>query len=419
MKNIKILVCALSLFLMFGSSAFAWSYSDYSNGSYVPKSGSGIPSMISSGGNYDLATWVSFQFDSTNVTNVLDYNDGGNNPGTACDNDNAYITLDQTADPDSSDLEIDADSVTTNLPNPVIDIEDNSFFGDDDESEVTALGTVNSSTTYYMQTRWNDYRDGGSGDSGIIQAQFAMSTHGFSDYNNCTQSTAIQHTFQYGDNLGTFALRDVPNSKLASLKFSPSFANYFSKGASAQPASLNSNENVISSDKVIEKNDRKISAFEGITLYNSFAKDEKGIKKYIEDNRRKLDDLKNKKISDVAVTISFSDYLSFERIDNFIKKHNITIKQLHGRGIDEKGDRVTFAQKGLKQITLSNKQSEVEFLGYTDLQGYINSDNIQELLNDQIAYAIDASGDNTLTLEESDSFPHSLTWDIENLKDKQ
>lgn len=304
---------------MFGSSAFAWSYSDYSRDSYVPKSGSGIPSMIYSGGSYDLATWISFQFDSTNVTSILDYNNGGDNPGTACDNDNAYLTLDQTADPDSVDLEIDADSVTTNLPNPVINIEDNSFFGDDDESEVTALGTVNSTTTYYMETRWNDYRDGDSGDSGIVQAQFAMSTQGFSDYNNCTQSTAVQHTFVYGDNLGTFALRNVQYPKLASLNYSPLlFANH-----SVKIASLNASENGVNSGKSVEKDNERVSAFDSISLYNSFSKDEKGIKKYIDDNKFKLNTLKDTNISDIAVTISFSDYLNYESIDKFIKKHNI------------------------------------------------------------------------------------------------
>lgn len=56
-------------------------------------------------------------------------------------------------------------------------------------------------------------------------------------------------------------------------------------------------------------------------------------------------------------------------------------------------------------------------MGYTDLQGYVNSNKLQGLLDDQIACAIDASGENTVTHLESDGFPHSLTWVIEDLKD--
>jgi hypothetical protein len=174
-----------------------WSYSDYSHGSYVPQDGS-MNSLF-----YDtyFTTQVDFIFDDYNVSKILDYNDGGDNPGTSCDNDEAYVTLDQSAiGDDSLDLEISASSVRSNLPDPKYDLESNGGV-DNDESEVVALGSV-SATSYYMRTTWDDYRDGDSGDSGKIQAQFAMSTKGLSDYNNCVQSDVVQATIYYGDNLG-------------------------------------------------------------------------------------------------------------------------------------------------------------------------------------------------------------------------
>lgn len=205
-KLLRILLISLGLFSVISSvSVFgytygesdSWSYSDYSHGSYVPKTGS-HNSLF-----YDtyFTTTVYFAFDNYNVSNILDYNNGGNNPGTNCDNKNAYLTLDQTAVPDNPlDLEISATSIRSDLPDPKYDLE--SDFGvDNEESEVVALGAV-SATNYYMRTTWNDYRDGGTDDSGKIQAQFAMSTKGLSDYNNCVQSDVVQSTINYGDNLG-------------------------------------------------------------------------------------------------------------------------------------------------------------------------------------------------------------------------
>lgn len=202
MKKIWLLTIMLPLSLPSISEAgtTSWSYSTYANGSYVPKSGT-FTESITSNGQYTCKT--SFQFDSYNVTQISDYNNGGDNPGTtSCDNARAYVTIDQTAVPDSWDLEIDADSITSNLPNPKYDLEDNNGFAEDDESEVVALDPLTANVTYYARTYWNDYRDGDSGDSGNIQTQFAMSKLGVSDYNNCTTSAAVQIINPYGDNLG-------------------------------------------------------------------------------------------------------------------------------------------------------------------------------------------------------------------------
>jgi hypothetical protein len=61
-----------------------------------------------------------------------------------------------------------------------------------EESEVVALGQVQAGIDYSMATYWNDYRDGSSGDSSTIQAQFNMSNKPWysADYNNCYTVTA-------------------------------------------------------------------------------------------------------------------------------------------------------------------------------------------------------------------------------------
>jgi len=394
-KNIKVVLAVTCLFLAFSSTASAWSYSNYNYGSYVPKSGSGMQSTFLTGSTYQLDTWVYFQFDSHNVANILDYNNGNDNPGTACDNKKAYVTIDQTAIPDSWDLEIDAYYVNTNLPNPKIDIEDNNFFGENDESEVTVLGTVEADTLYYMETVWNDYRDGDSGDSGKIQAQFAMSTKGLSDYNNCVQSSVVQHTFTYGDNLGIFSsssplistFESLPTENTAAISEINYIDNYAAKG------------------------------FDPIAKYEEISKDVVSFSKFVKESRDNLSALDDSKIDDIAVTVSFPKAVSFEVLSDFVKKHNITIEQIHARGIDVAGDRLTFAIKGLKEVVLNEQHSDVNFKGYINLQGHINSESIAGLLKDQLAYVVDASGDDTFTGEQ-DVFAHPVSWLLEDIGDK-
>lgn len=179
----------------------SWNYYDYSHGSYTSKTGY---SMRTNYSNW-FTTTVNFNLDSYNVTNILDYNNGGDNPGDKADGLDCYLTLDQSAigqNPD--DLEISASSIVSNLPDPKYDLESDDADPDLEESEVVALGSV-SATSYYMRTAWNDSRDGGSTDGGTIQAQFAMSHQTvpiIGDYNNVIQSDVIQAFINYGDNLG-------------------------------------------------------------------------------------------------------------------------------------------------------------------------------------------------------------------------
>ena len=170
----------------------SWSYSNYSNGGYVPLSGTFQKEMS---GNY-FTSRVSFRFDTYNRAQILDYNNGGDNPGTRCDYARAYVTLDQTLLPATQER-LDAQVIVTTLPNPKADFEDDNRDGYKEESEIVALGTVDTTTTYAMKTYWYDRRPTTGGYGGWLQAQFAMSKKGLIDYNNCYTSGAVQITNYY------------------------------------------------------------------------------------------------------------------------------------------------------------------------------------------------------------------------------
>lgn len=202
MKKVLLSFALLSTSVIAGTNN--WSYSDYSKGSYVPKTGTFLERTYysSQGGTYESK--IEFRFDNTNVSSILDYNNGGNNPGSRCDNANAYVTIDMSADPDATWGEkLHARSVYSNLPNPKVDLESDTLGSSyNEESEVVALGSVNSWTDYKMITYWNDYRSGHNNDGGDILVQFAISKKGFSDYNNCTTAASIQIFNPYSQDYG-------------------------------------------------------------------------------------------------------------------------------------------------------------------------------------------------------------------------
>lgn len=212
---IKILRISISLILCLWvcnanityADTWGWSYSDYNRGSYVPKRGSFSERVYRQGAWAWYESTVTFQLDQYNVDQILDYNNGGNNPGGRCQNSKAYLTIDMTHVPDiTTTLSLDAQWIATNLPNAKLDIEDDFHDGEHEESEVTALGTVRTNMSYYMRTGWRDLRRCRGADQGNMQVQFLMSKKArFSnDYDNCTQSTAVQVINAYGPCQGNY-----------------------------------------------------------------------------------------------------------------------------------------------------------------------------------------------------------------------
>lgn len=201
LKKVVIHLAAVTVFCLSSLCVFAgnssWSYRNYSNGSYVPKSGNMNSSYSSV---YPEAyTNVTFSLDSNNVQSIIEYNNGNN---SVHQGKIAYLTVDVSSIRDGSEDKMDAYTIVSDLPDPKYDLENDDLFRTrNEESEVVALGKVEAKN-YYVITGWNDLRDGSSGCSGHWNCQFAMSQKGISDYNNLTQSSRVQATINYGNTRG-------------------------------------------------------------------------------------------------------------------------------------------------------------------------------------------------------------------------
>ncbi|MBQ7976969.1 MAG: hypothetical protein IJ300_14890 [Clostridia bacterium] len=188
-----------------------WNYSTYEHGSYVPQIGWAQPTFYNTDGdaqNY-AKTYCEFTLDNNNVSNILQYNAGTH----SADSKNLFLTLDISSVRKSSTDKMDAYAISTSLPNPKSDLENDDLLGNrNEESEVVALGTVEA-TTYNMSVMWYDYREGETNDNGQWEVQFNMSgqyigkgnlwikTNG--DYNNVWTSDVVQATMVYGKNGGS------------------------------------------------------------------------------------------------------------------------------------------------------------------------------------------------------------------------
>lgn len=196
LTSLLILCIILSAAIVVYAASDSWSYSDYSKGSYVSKSGT----MTSSYTNGYAVTKVEFKLDSNNVASITEYNNGNN---SSYPNVKGYLTIDVTSVKNGNSDAMDAYAITSNLPDPKFDMENDDWFDSrNEESETVALGQVVSNKKYYMTTKWEDLRNGNSGDSGRWQCQFSMSKKGWSDYNTFVQSSEVQATINYGTNAG-------------------------------------------------------------------------------------------------------------------------------------------------------------------------------------------------------------------------
>lgn len=209
---------ALVIFLPLSASAASWSYSNYNNGTYVPKSGT-FTNKVGYNGTYGniMTTETRFSLDSNNVTSILKYNIGVGDHENAA-GINCYLTVDVTCFRNGLLDPFSAYSVATNLPDPKTDIENDDLTGSrNEESEAVALGTVQANKEYYMRTTWDDYRSSSS-DSGRFEVMFAMSAKGISDYNNVVQAAQPQATINFGSTAGAYSA-DLSEPKLPTIEY--------------------------------------------------------------------------------------------------------------------------------------------------------------------------------------------------------
>lgn len=147
--------------------------------------------------------------------------------------------------------------------------------------------------------------------------------------------------------------------------------------------------------------------------------------------------ISNETIRDVITTITFSDYLTFDQFAEYISRHDIEVVQLQLRGLNEEGKRLTIFTRtdaGLEKTEqLLNEQAAsagFDIVGITGMYALVSSDNLQDVVEDDLTYLADTTGDsysvqnnniegatrnNLTTVSRIDLFPQSLTWDLEDL----
>lgn len=180
-----------------------WEYTDYSVGYYVPRTGNmKVTTSVTDSGVYKVTTKVTMKFNATNVSRIKLYNSGSEDKKVheKCRGKKTYLTCDVTSDTGSSVISdnMHATSVTSNLPNPKYDLENDNGNWDDykEESETVALGTIEAQS-YTMTTKWNDKRGKNGAYGGKFLCQYSMSKKGLSDYNTVIVADGIQATVSY------------------------------------------------------------------------------------------------------------------------------------------------------------------------------------------------------------------------------
>lgn len=161
-----------------------------SGDNFVPNTGNlalALPSDGSVSNGY-TRTYLAFTYTSGDATSI--FADSYSNRHAGMDIKNVKRG--------SKDM-MGAYSITTSLPNPKTDLEDNNSDGRDDEAEAVALGKIEAGL-YSMNVTWIDYRTGASTDNGQFNVNAESSKKGVIDYNVVDWEGCVQMT--YGKNKG-------------------------------------------------------------------------------------------------------------------------------------------------------------------------------------------------------------------------
>jgi len=157
-------------------------------------------------------------------------------------------------------------------------------------------------------------------------------------------------------------------------------------------------------------------AYNSVSEYKSIERSIDGIEQYKAKVKENLRRLEKEKVNNIAATITFEKPLSFEELQTYVKKHQITPRQIQCRALDG-NDRLTIAVKQQKNMhEIVQKQIEsATFIGYIDMYAILDSKQIPELETDPLTFLVDTSGDSYFTGSDKE-FPHALSWLLEDLK---
>lgn len=162
------------------------------------------------------------------------------------------------------------------------------------------------------------------------------------------------------------------------------------------------------------------------------------LQSYVTDAEEMNEILSAESLEDVLTTITFSEALSSDILQEYVETYNIEIVQIQARGFDTDGNRITFfsrTDKGIEEtfeILADLAASDgVELSGVIGMYALIDSQTIQLIQADQYTYLADTSGDaffsgnqNTYGIQRnteeygntvSKAFPQSVAWEAEDL----
>lgn len=142
----------------------------------------------------------------------------------------------------------------------------------------------------------------------------------------------------------------------------------------------------------------------------------------------------------VPATITFSEYISFDDLQDYIDLYDIRLQQIQLRGLTEDGTRVTIAtlvHMGMDytegHVYKQAEEQKFEIVGITDVYAYVLPSKVESMAQDDLTYLVDTSGAeaietqqvssanefgeavNEVEGEEESAFPKSLTWELEDL----
>lgn len=159
--------------------------------------------------------------------------------------------------------------------------------------------------------------------------------------------------------------------------------------------------------------------------------------RYIESVRQSNEDRYSSLDSDASVTatITFSKYISFEELQDYISEFDIKLQQIQLRGLTADGTRVTIAtltHKGMsytEQLMYEQAADQgFELVGITDIYAYVLPHKIESISENELTYLVELAAVDDMDAyslgrekagdesgESKAAFPKSITWELEDL----
>ncbi len=162
--------------------------------------------------------------------------------------------------------------------------------------------------------------------------------------------------------------------------------------------------------------------YDAISEYKQIEKTEAGLNAYKDKVEEKTKQLAERKVDNIAATITFSKPISYEELQQYIATHELAPKQIQARGII--GDErltvyVAKPQDNMHEIVLEQLK-QAEFIGYLDMYTILDWKQIQAIESDSLTFLVDTSGDSYFTgSDDKEEFPHALSWLKEDLENKK